>query len=481
MLTFPSQSSSVVVSVGVQCHVGKQRTENQDRVTRSETPFGDLFVVADGIGGYQGGAEAAQVTVDGFVNFLKANGNLTLPDALQQAVRSVNAALRTRSAARNDQHGMGSTVVLCAVNGNQVTYAHAGDSRAYLLRGGHLQQLTRDHSVMERMIAQGLLTPAQAREHPDASVLTRALGQSTDISLDIAGVTIQPKDALLLCSDGLWGYARHEEIEAVAAAESLSASAVASAMLNLALEGGGGDNISIQFLRFLPLEPAKKTAATMLGMPAKWGLAALALASVLVIAIIAMATWNNQHPVNPTIAPVTSAAKQTPPVASNTQRPEAPPPAQTSKPTPQQPSPNTATKTVSQKTKVAMIRVENGSTGEWAHDFGKLAYLEPIEQRTNAVCLSLGGSVRMLYYSSQSAPVATKVQQDLKLSASQMKELSADVLSHCSSYQMVAMPAVPSISDAGKTAQESAEEKAREVKGAIQNTIPPLPTPTSPQ
>lgn len=479
MSTLPSQSSPVVVSVGVQCHVGKQRTENQDRVTRSDTPFGDLFVVADGIGGYQGGAEAAQVTVDGFVNFLKANGKLPLPDALQQAVRSVNAALRTRSAARNEQHGMGSTVVLCVVTGNHVTYAHAGDSRAYLLRSGRLQQLTRDHSVMERMISQGLLTPAQAREHPDASVLTRALGQSSDISLDIAGITVQPKDALLLCSDGLWGYARHEEIEAVAAAENLSASAVASAMLNLALEGGGGDNISIQFLRFQPLEPAKKSAATMLGMPAKWGLAAIALASVLVIAVIAMAMWNHQHPVTPTIAPVPSAAKQTPPVASNTQRPTAP--AQTSKPAPQQPSPNPATKTLSQKTKVAMIRVENGSTGEWARDLGKLAYLEPIEQRTNAFCLSLGGSVRMLYYSSQSAAVATKVQQDLKLSASQMKELSADVLRQCSSYQMVAMPAVPSISDAGKTAQESAEEKAREVKGAIQNTIPPVPTPTSPQ
>jgi serine/threonine protein phosphatase PrpC len=480
MSTLPPHSSSVAVSVGVECHVGKQRTENQDRVTRSDTPFGDLFVVADGIGGYQGGAEAAQATVDGFVNFLKANGNLTLPDALQQAVRSVNADLRARSAARNEQHGMGSTVVVCVVNGNHVTYAHAGDSRAYLLRSGHLQQLTRDHSVMERMISQGLLTPAQAREHPDASVLTRALGQSSDISLDIAEITIQPKDALLLCSDGLWGYARHEEIEAVAAAENLSASAAASAMLNLALEGGGGDNISIQFLRFQPLEPAKKSAATLLGMPAKWGLAALALALVLVIAVIAMATWNHQHPVNPAIAPVTSTAKPTPPpAASNTQRPAAS--AQTSKATPQQPPPNAAIKTVTLKTGVAIIRVENGSTAEWARDLGKLTYLEPVEQRANAVCMSLGAPGRMLYYSHQSAPVATKVQQDLKLSALQMKELSTDVLSQCSSYQMVAMPAVPSIGDAGKTAQEKAEEKAREVKGAIQSTIPPLPTPVSPQ
>jgi len=405
MSTLLSHSSSLAISVGVECHVGKQRTENQDRVARSNTPFGELFVVADGIGGYQGGAEAAQTTVDGFVNFLKANGNLILPEALQQAVRSVNADLRTRSAARNEQHGMGSTVVLCVVNGDHVTYAHAGDSRAYLLRGDHLQQLTRDHSVMERMNSQGLLTPAQAREHPDASVLTRALGQSSDVSLDIAEITIQPKDALILCSDGLWGYARHEEIEAVAAAENLSASAVASTMLNLALAGGGGDNISIQFLRFQPVEPAQKSDATLLGMPAKWGLATLAIVPALVIAVISMATWNHQ------ISKTTS-------------------------------QPNPAITTLSQKTKVAMIRAETGSIGEWARDLGKLAYLDPVEQPANSVCLSLRRPVKMLYYSHQSASIATNVQQDLKLSASQMKELPADVLNHCSFYPIVAMPAV---------------------------------------
>jgi PPM family protein phosphatase len=478
MSTLPSHSSSLIVSVGVQCHVGRQRTENQDRVTRSDTPFGDLFVVADGIGGYLGGAEAAQATVDGFANSLKANGNQTLPDALQQAVRSVNADLQMRSAAGHEQHGMGSTVVLCVVNGNRVTYAHAGDSRAYLMRNGRLQQLTRDHSVMERMVSQGLLTPEQAREHPDASVLTRALGQSSDISLDIAEIAIQPKDALLLCSDGLWGYTRHEEIEAVAAAENLSASAVASAMLNLALEGGGGDNISIQFLRFQPLEPANKSAATVLGTQAKWDFSALALASVLVIAVIAMAIWIHQHPANQAMTAITTAARPThQPAAPNAERMPVPAPAtQTSKiaPQPTQPSP-------AAKTKVAIIRIENGPTGEWARDLSKLAYLEPLEQSANAACVAMEKPRRTLYYSHQSAPVAMKVQQDLKLSASQVKELRADALSQCSSYQIVAMPAVPSIGDVGKTAQQKAEEKAREVEGAVQQTIPPLPTPTSPQ
>ena len=130
--------------------------------------------------------------------------------------------------------GMGSTVVLCIVRGAQATYAHVGDSRAYLVRNGKLNQLTRDHSVMERMVSQGILTPAQAKEHRTPSVLTRAIGQSADVSMDIADIALQPSDAMLLCSDGLWGYAKHEEMEAIATSASLSATAVADALLKLA-------------------------------------------------------------------------------------------------------------------------------------------------------------------------------------------------------------------------------------------------------
>jgi serine/threonine protein phosphatase PrpC len=340
MSTRQSHSESLAVSVGVQCHVGNQRTENQDRVSRSATPFGDLFIVADGIGGYKGGAEAAQTTVDGFASALKSNGHLSLPAALQQAVSSVNAELLRRSAESDERRGMGSTVVLCVVHGNHVTYAHAGDSRAYLLRNRHLQQLTRDHSVMERMVSQGILTSDQASEHPDASVLTRALGHASDVSLDIAEITILPGDSLLLCSDGLWAYARQEEIEAIAASENLSASAVSSALLTLALEGGGGDNISIQFLRFTPLPLSMKPASTVLGMPAVWGIATLTLASALFIGAIGMFVWNYYHPLplkqvnSPTVAT---------PAASPAAAPVKPQPqTQAPAPAPVQPQPSTA-------------------------------------------------------------------------------------------------------------------------------------------
>src|SRR5215475_4297457 len=108
-----SQLNSLAVSVGVQCNVGKERTENQDRVTRAATPYGDLFVVADGVGGQQGGSQAAQTVIDGFAKYLKAPSKLSLPEALQQAVRAISADLLQRSTTNPTLRGMGSTVVLC--------------------------------------------------------------------------------------------------------------------------------------------------------------------------------------------------------------------------------------------------------------------------------------------------------------------------------------------------------------------------------
>jgi serine/threonine protein phosphatase PrpC len=288
-----TNSRSLVVSVGVQCHVGKERSENQDRVTRAATPFGDLFVVADGVGGYQGGSEAAEATVAGFAGLLNAPGNLSLPDSLRRAEREINLDLQRRAAANPALRGMGSTAVLCVVNRDRVTYAHVGDSRLYLMRDHQLRQLTRDHSVIERLISQGVLTPDRARQHPDANVLTRAIGQPSEAGLDIAEITLRQNDALLLCSDGLWGYAPHREMETIAGAEQLSASAVATGLLNLALEGGGGDNISIQFLRFKSRETPRQPWR-LLGMESKIAVP-LALAAILGIATILLSVPNYRN------------------------------------------------------------------------------------------------------------------------------------------------------------------------------------------
>jgi len=496
-----SQSGSLIVSVGVQCHVGIERTENQDRVTRANTPFGDLFVVADGVGGYQGGAEAAQATVEGFVSYLNTHANFALPDALQEAARTISADLLQRSAANHLLHGMGSTVVLCVVHGDSATYAHVGDSRAYLVRGRQLKQLTRDHSVMERLVSQGVLTPAQAREHPDASVLTRALGQSADVSLDVAEIALQPRDAILLCSDGLWGYAQHSEMEAVVTSNSLSATAVSEALLNLALKGGGGDNISIQFLRFNPVEAPRMALAgsgsgkgKLLGIPVKLALPAAALASVLAVFTGRMFWDNYQHaiakgtdetttakanpdedesgtegakrpskPASTTKAGAKPAATTAPkgpdkpsaatpaaqPAASAPSAPnpdashpgEPPKPANGQAPPPAS-SPAQAPAPANQdKTAVTVIQGPDNSEAEWAKDLSKLDFLAISKQAGDAGCLALAKSTAMLYFTTQTAGVAKNITQKLAPESIATEEKTEDELAKCGSAKLVAMPA----------------------------------------
>ena len=475
MPTPQSQPNSLVVSVGVQTNVGKERTENQDRVTRAATPFGDLFVVADGVGGHQGGSEAAQTVVDGFAKYLNTYGTVPLPEALQQAVRAISVDLQQRSAANQALRGMGSTVVLCVVSGNHVTYAHAGDSRAYLVRDRKLSQLTRDHSVMERMVSQGILTPAQAREHPDASVLTRAIGQSTDVSLDIANITLQPKDALLLCSDGLWGYAKHEEMEAVATSESLSASGVATALLNLALEGGGGDNVSIQFLRFEAANSGSKIFSS-LGKRKRDIITVTGLASALAIGSAGMFLSNQSHKIDPTFPmpeTTTPAPPPRPPKKSGPQNQSAP-----EVKTPEKASsassgkvhissPEKAAPTV----KVIIVQGKDGriAADPWVEQLNTLRYLEiPSAQAASDDCLRLEGPKASIFYSPDNVAVANKVKKDIP--GAVLEEVAAEKLRACGS-EMAVLPALSKIDSVTgkvqtgrKVVLKKAEEAGKEVQ-----------------
>ena len=143
----PVQPVTLVSSVGVHCHPGKVRTENQDRISRSETPFGDLYVLADGVGGQSGGAEAARSTAEGFAGHLPPLARLPVADALKQAAQSISEDLNRRGPA--DGPRMSSTVVLALIQGTTATIGHLGDSRAYLMRGGRMSRLTREMFVTE--------------------------------------------------------------------------------------------------------------------------------------------------------------------------------------------------------------------------------------------------------------------------------------------------------------------------------------------
>jgi serine/threonine protein phosphatase PrpC len=231
------------------------REENQDAMTRFLSRYGEVILVADGMGGHQGGATASDMVAKRYRLHLESMPpNMPLAEALQNATARVNDEIYERGHSGDPAvAGMGSTLVLAVLtegpNGWEVSVANAGDSRAYLVRDGILRQLTKDHTAVQRMIDAGLLTEANARNHPNASVLTRALGQQPGTTVEVyPPFSLHSGDGLLLCSDGLAGYVADPEIARVVASAADPNSVVRS-LIETALKSGSDDNITVQFLR----------------------------------------------------------------------------------------------------------------------------------------------------------------------------------------------------------------------------------------
>ncbi|WP_368622147.1 PP2C family serine/threonine-protein phosphatase [Paraburkholderia sp. BR13444] len=239
-------------SVGQRSETGYVRSENQDRMSWIRASAADIFVVSDGMGGHAGGATAASLTVQVMQGELQGLGSLqSARAALEHALQAANAAVYARGQMPNPlTAGMGATVVALLAAGERIMLAHVGDSRAYLLdRRGVLRRLTKDHSVVQRMIDAGVLTESEAANHPDASVLERALGLKPHVPVDVSGwLTLQQGELCMLCSDGLCGYVADEAI-AAAMREGGAPQAIADRLVRIALERSGEDNVTVQVLR----------------------------------------------------------------------------------------------------------------------------------------------------------------------------------------------------------------------------------------
>jgi serine/threonine protein phosphatase PrpC len=428
-------SSSLIVSVGVQCHPGGVRTENQDRISRASTSFGDLYVVADGVGGYERGAEAAQETVDGLARGLASHATLPRADALKATIQAINRELDLRGHSQNPPVKMSSTVVIALIHGSIATIAHVGDSRAYLARNGKLQQITRDHSVVQRLIDQGVVAAADAGEHPNASVLTQALGQSAEVQVDIVDLDILPGDALLLCSDGLWGYANAVEMETVVTSANLSPSGCAEALLNLALQGGGGDNISIQFLKFS--SPAIiNRPPRIFGMSPRLAVPVAGLA-IAFVAAAGISIWNLRHRPHKNIE-----MPDTTPVAT------LPP-----KPLPASPA---IPQTKAKKSRLVFIR-DDGRQAEWAAKLSKVASLEVSWVKGEDACLTLEKDHATIYYKPSAEAEALLVKRKLALESQSLLKMDSEH-DDCGAGDLFAFPAK-------RTAIDAIKEKTRKTVG----------------
>lgn len=249
---------------------GRVRQLNEDsiRVERPSDPaiagkWGDLYVVADGMGGHESGEVASKIAIETIAQvYYRANGMPT-DEALAYAIEQANAEI-FRRAQEEDRHGMGTTVVAAARIGSKIYLAHVGDSRIYLIRDGKIKPLTQDHSMVAEQVAAGLLTPEEAERHPYRNVISRAVGTAPQVEVEISQsspLELREGDVVLLCSDGLTEHVKAPQIRQIVG--NRAAESAAHALIQAANNGGGSDNISVIILRVGDVRTDTATTAVM--------------------------------------------------------------------------------------------------------------------------------------------------------------------------------------------------------------------------
>jgi serine/threonine protein phosphatase PrpC len=271
--------------------VGKQREQNEDKAYKRVESLDDgdrgLFIVADGMGGYKAGEIASQLAVEtisrGLESFFKplpdqptikltihaqdpdetvvqnpgpasdarrtrklseTSRNEVTEDQLKAAIQQANRAILRYGEQKPSAHGLGSTVTVVLIQNNHAFIANVGDSRTYLLRGNALQRVTKDHSLVQKLVEANQIAPDDVYTHPQRNLIYRSLGAGhKNIEVDVFQETVQPGDTFLLCSDGLWEMVRHQELQKVLS-EQRSPQKICDTLIDMANANGGEDNIT---------------------------------------------------------------------------------------------------------------------------------------------------------------------------------------------------------------------------------------------
>jgi PPM family protein phosphatase len=236
--------------------VGCQRANNEDHYSYWEPASDELFAqrgrlatLADGMGGYEGGQEASRIAVETIEQVYAGAGDGGPRALLLAGFRAAHQRIQQYSAAHPELMGMGTTCTALVVLAHELYYAHVGDSRLYLARDSKIYRLTRDHSYVGRLVDQGIISPDEAASHPQRHILTAALGAGSEITPESPEqpLALQSGDRLVLCCDGLWSLASDAEIQAALTAKTLDEAC--HALVSLARQRGGPDNITLQILR----------------------------------------------------------------------------------------------------------------------------------------------------------------------------------------------------------------------------------------
>ncbi len=231
----------IVEQVG-RSDVGRQRTANEDSLVIAP-PF---FAVADGMGGAKAGEVASATAVEVFDGELESDE--PAESQLARIVREANRRIHRLAVSQESYRGMGTTLTAAKIEGDAVSLAHVGDSRAYLLREGELEQLTRDHSLVAELERSGQITPEAAEHHPQRSIITRALGPEPDVEVDTYTIAGRDGDLFMICSDGLTSMISDDEVGSILRSAG-GLEEAAEALVRAANQSGGRDNITVVLFR----------------------------------------------------------------------------------------------------------------------------------------------------------------------------------------------------------------------------------------
>ena len=235
--------------------VGKVRSENQDcvRFIQNSIPSYAVLALCDGMGGAKAGSVASDIALTSFTKQVTEHisdkkNKTSLTELTEAAVSQANEHIYERGSTDKECEGMGTTLVAAVVKGKECCVVNVGDSRAYLISGGEIVQITRDHSFVEEMVGKGKLTREQARNHPKKNIITRALGVEKTVACDTFLPEFKRNDLLLLCSDGLSNTLSDTDILDIVKSKKNLAD-IGKELLDMALSRGAPDNVTVGLLR----------------------------------------------------------------------------------------------------------------------------------------------------------------------------------------------------------------------------------------
>jgi PPM family protein phosphatase len=227
-------------------NIGLKRLDNEDSLGIFEIENGILAVVCDGLGGNKAGDIASQLSVNTVYEFFKSSTQNNYLERIKLAITAANNSILQKASTSNDLKGMATTIDVLFLLENTAYFGHVGDSRVYFLLNGKLKQLTKDHSLVQKLIDEGYLTPDEAEHHPNKNIIMRALGDNSAIDIDLSKITLDSSDKYLffLCTDGVTAVVKDNELEELLA----NYGNIKETLSDLIKQRGAPDNFTFVFI-----------------------------------------------------------------------------------------------------------------------------------------------------------------------------------------------------------------------------------------